>query len=193
MTALKDVAELSITLHCGGLFTGANARVIGADMYDFIMKADAQLQALTGQPLGRAYQEQLLPSGDVVLDSVPPIRALLAAERAGGKGLAMLLAIHDAHYLDGRRVCDEATLRSLAPAIGVPDDAFDSAWRATTEAVVQAHIAATRSFMARHGSRGFPTFVLECGGTSTVLDHQSHYGKPRAWRDHVLDAMKNGR
>lgn len=191
MTAILDLEALDLRLHCGGLFTGSNVRVIGREMYDFIMSADAQLQALTGQPLGRAYQQELLPSGDVLLDSSLPIRAMLVAERLEGKGLAMLLAIHHAHYLDGRRVCAADTLQALAESLGLPAEAFREGWLAIGDAGVAEHIAATRRLMTRFGTHSFPTFVLETPAATTVLDHQSYYGKPRDWRAMLAARLVN--
>jgi putative protein-disulfide isomerase len=191
VTAILDLEGLALRLHCGGLFTGSNVRIIGREMYDFIMSADAQLQALTGQPLGRAYQQELLPSGDVLLDSALPIRAMLVAEQQAGKGLALLLAIHHAHYLDGRRVCDADTLQALAEALGLPAEAFLAGWQAIGADGVAQHIAATRRLMARFGTHSFPTFVLETAAATTVLDHQSDYGKPEAWREMLAARLVN--
>ncbi|MCC6202721.1 MAG: DsbA family protein [Gammaproteobacteria bacterium] len=190
VTAILDVENLALQWHCGGLFSGSNVRVIGREMYDFIMSADAHLQALTGQPLGRAYQQELLPSGDVLLDSSVPIKAMLIAEQLAGQGLAMLLAIQHAHYLDGRRVCDAATLQSLATDLGLPREPFLEAWRATAAAAVEEHIAATRRLMAQYGTHSFPTFVLATPAATRVLDHQSYYGKPQAWRELVLQLIR---
>jgi putative protein-disulfide isomerase len=157
---------LKISLHGGGLWP--EPTVLPDHMRNYINEADGRLSQLSGQPLGRKYREELLFDPELVLDSNPTTRAVLAAEQLAGKGLAMLQAIQHAHYVDGRHVVREAVLTSLAAGLGLDASEFAAAFAA---ADADAHITETRTLMQRIGAQGFPTFVLEVDGKWFGVDH----------------------
>lgn len=66
----------------------------------------------------------MLQQNDVILDSLPPITAIITADELANKGLTMLKAIQTAHYIDGCRVSDEDTLLQLAQQIGLDKQLF---------------------------------------------------------------------
>ena len=122
LKASQKVSELDIQLHFGGLFSTPNNKVADAAMVRFIMSHHERITQLTGQTPGPAMSD-LLNSGDAVLDSTPPIHALLAAGLAGSNLLAYYQAIIKAHFMDGRRISETATLRKIASECGIDTDA----------------------------------------------------------------------
>jgi putative protein-disulfide isomerase len=123
----------------------------------------------------------LLRDVSAVFDSAPPIAAMLAAQRLGGRGLDMLARMQTAHYVEGRRIADRDVLVDLAQAIGLDGAAFAVALGEAEGGPLQAHIGATRALMARVGAQGFPSFVLEAEGRLAAVDTGHLMGQPAAF------------
>lgn len=164
--AAAQVPALTLALHGGGLWP--EPTVLPEETRQYIAQADQRLAQISGQPLGEKYRTQLLFDPDLVLDSEPTTKAVLAAETLIGAGLAMLSAIQHAHYVDGRHVVREDVLIELAAELGIDAKTFAAA---CDEADAQAHIAQSRRLMAQIGAQGFPTFVLEVAGRLYPVDH----------------------
>ncbi|MBF9233181.1 DsbA family protein [Microvirga alba] len=179
---LSTIPGLEIRLHGGGLW--AEPTHLPPPKRDMIRAADGRIAELSGQTFGSAYLDGLLPDEKTVFHSRPTIAAVLAAQSLDPtRALTMLGAIQHAHYVDGRRVVEDAVLTSLAAEIGFREDAFTEAFRAIP---VDAHIDETRGLMARLGLGGFPSLILEHEGNLYALPHQQFYGRPREF----LDALK---
>jgi len=179
--ASQKVPELDIQLHFGGLFSAPNNRVADAAMVRFIMTHHDRITQLTGQTPGPAMTE-LLNSGDAVLDSTPPIHAILAAEMAGGDMLTYYHEIIKAHFMDGRRVAEATTLREIAGECGIDTDAFQQAFDNLSDEDVAQHINDSRVLLQHIGGQGFPTFALEQDGQIQMLNHQAMYNNPEGWQ-----------
>lgn len=183
---LVRVARSMMTVqpHAGGMMTGAARRQISASWRQFVLPHDRRIAQVSGQPFGEAYTDGLLNDTTVMLDSGPPITAVLAAQALAGAdaGLDMLSRIQQAHYVQGRRIADRDTLSALAAAVGLDSDAFNTRFDELEGAATQAHIAESLSLLSRVGGGGFPTFVLEQGGKLTVLEMGAYLGQPEAWQ-----------
>ncbi len=164
--AAADVADLSVALHGGGLW--AEPTKLPDDMRNYISEADKRLAEISGQPLGDRYRNELLSDPDLILESAPTIKAVLAAETLAGRGLAMLKAIQHAHYVDGRHVVRTEVLNEIAVSVGLDETEFA---QRVASIDVDEHISQTRALMGRIGAQGFPTFVLEINGQWTGVDH----------------------
>ncbi len=171
-----------ITLHGGGMMTGARRQKITPEWRAYVGPHDRQITQVTGQVFGEAYLNGLLTNHDAWLDSEPPTAAVLAAEQVSGGGLAMLARLYEAHYLEGRRIADEAVLLELAREIHLDGAAFAESLRAFLGKAVQTHFAESREILSGAGGRGYPTFILERNGTFERLDHTPYLGQPDAWR-----------
>jgi putative protein-disulfide isomerase len=164
--AAAEVADLEVALHGGGLWP--EPTTLPDDMRNYISQADKRLAELSGQPMGERYRNELLFDPELILESAPTIRAVLAAESLAGKGLAMLQAIQHAHYVDGRHVVRPEVLTELAERVGLDSAEFADV---VAKVDVDAHIAQTRALMGRIGAQGFPTFVLEINGQWYGVEH----------------------
>jgi len=185
--AAREVAGLSIALHGGGMMVGNHRRTIDAQWRGHVIKHDARIAAMTGQPFGDAYINGLLLDTTAVMDSAPPTNAILAAQKLAGRGLDMLHLIQVAHYQLGQRVADVAVLEALAGQLGLQAEAFVPEMQAINETVLAAHIAESRELLAQVGGRGFPTFALQnSNGQLEVLDAGRYLGDVPAWQEMLL-------
>lgn len=188
--AARSVPGLAIAMHAGGMLSGANARRIDARWRDYVMPHDRRIAQVSGQPFGDAYFDGLLRDTTAMMDSIPPITAVLAAQQSSGRGLDLLHRLQRAHYVEGRRIADADTLQALAAEIGLDGDAFAATMRQLEGEPVARHIEESRRLLSAVGGHGFPTFALERPGQGwTVLDIGPYLGRPAAWRDHLASLL----
>jgi putative protein-disulfide isomerase len=187
--AAREVTGLDVALHAGGLMTGADRQPVTAGLRRYVMEHDQRIGALTGQPFGDAYLYGLLRDTGAMLDSEPPIGAILAADLLGGRGFDMLERIQKAHYVEGRRVADRGVLVGLAADIGLPEATFKPMLEKVAGPTVAKHIAASRHLLRRVGGQGFPTFVFDAGRGLLTLDAARHFGHVPAWQQTLAERM----
>ncbi|MHC8369722.1 DsbA family protein [Pseudomonas sp. MDT1-85] len=171
-------AVLPVIAHGGGMMTGANRQTVSPQLRNYVMPHDRRIAEYTGQPFGEAYFEGLLRDETAVFDSAPPIAAVLAAEQIAGRGLELLGRLQTAHYVEGRRIADNAVLLELATQIGLEPEAFQQAF---TDADTERHINDSRALLANVGGQGFPTFAMEQNGQFTLVDIGPWLGKPQVF------------
>ena len=177
--AARAVPGLTVAFHGGGMMTGSNRRQITPEWRGYVLPHDRRIEQLSGQPFGDAYVNGLLNDTTAMMDSAPPITAILAAEVLAGKGLDMLQRVQRAHYVDGLRIADLPVLLALAQELGLDGAAFQAAYARQAGAATQQHIDASRALLAQVGGQGFPTFVLDDGsGTLSVIDIGDYLGQP---------------
>ncbi|WP_428825299.1 DsbA family protein [Azonexus sp. IMCC34842] len=181
---------LAVQAHGGGMMTGANRQSVTPQLRAYVKQHDARIAQLTGQPFGPAYADGLLHASGVVLDSEPPTAAILAAEAIAGRGLDMLAQVQIAHYVEGRRIAEPATLTEVAAELGLNAQRFAAAFQQQSGANVQHHIEETRYLMAEVGARGFPCFVLETDGILQGIDIGSYLGQPQAFQDWLRSQVR---
>ena len=176
-------AVLPVQAHGGGMMAGRNRRRVDAQLRDYVMPHDHRIAQMTGQAFGEPYFNGLLRDTHAVFDSAPPTAAVLAVQALKGEaaGLDMLAAIQRAHYQQGRRISDMATLVELAHTLGIEPAAFTGEMQRVEQEELANHIEASRELLNYVGGRGFPTFVLQRGDTLEVLDTGRWLGKPEEW------------
>lgn len=180
--AARTVPGLTVAFHGGGMLAGPNRRTVTPQWRDYVMPHDHRIAELTGQPFGEPYFERLLRDTTAVMDSEPPITAVLAAEALGGRGLDMIHRVQRAHYEEGRRIADVPVLRELAAELGLSAAAFDVEYARQAGVLAQQHITASKQWLDRVGGRGFPTFALEdADGRIGTIDIGPWLGQPEPW------------
>ncbi|WP_265945845.1 DsbA family protein [Dechloromonas sp. A34] len=183
---------LAVQAHGGGMMAGRQRQTVSPQLRDYVMPHDRRIAELTGQPFGEAYFNGLLLDREAVLDSAPPIAAMLAAELLGGRGLDLLGRLQTAHYVEGRRIAETPALIELAGTIDLEPAAFATALEEMQGEVTLAHIEESRRLLAEAGGSGFPTFVLEQAGYHAVLDSSVYLGRPEAWQAFLEDSIRPG-
>lgn len=188
--AVRSITELAIATHAGGMLSGAHRRRIDAPWREYVIPHDRRIEQLSGQPFGSGYFDGLLRDSSAVLDSTPPITAVLAADAVAGRGLDLLHRIQQAHFVEGRRIADATVLQEIAVDIGLDASAFAEAFERLAGAATDRHIAESRSLLADIGGRGFPTFALQHGERWHVLDIGPYVGRPAEWKAHVAEQAR---
>jgi putative protein-disulfide isomerase len=187
--AARKMNGLDIALHAGGLMTGSDRQPVTEGLRRYVMEHDQRIGALTGQPFGDTYLNGLLRDTGAVLDSEPPIGAILAADLLGARGLDMLERIQKAHYVEGRRVAERGVLVGLAADIGLPEATFKPTLEKLAGPTTAKHIATSRDLLRRVGGQGFPTFVFDAGRGLLTLDAARHFGHVSAWQQTLAERM----
>ena len=173
-------SRLALRLHGGGLF--GEPRRVDAALAQHIVHSDERIAQLTRQPFGKAYKQGLLADDGIVLHSLPPIAAVLAAESLdAAQAYPMLVAIQNAHYQRGLRVVEPTVLTELAKAIGLNRAQFTQAFARADGHALYEHMQASRRLLGEAGGHGFPTLLLDIDGRRTLLPHHHHYGRPDAF------------
>lgn len=176
--------RLALRLHGGALF--AEPQELTPAMAEHIVRADERIEEISGQPFGDAYTEGLLAEQGTVLYSLPPIAAVLAAERLHpDAGYPMLAAIQHAHYQRGLRVAEADVLAELAEELGLDAAQFAEAFTLASGSETIEHVTASRRLLSEVGGQGFPTLVLEVQGLRQVLPVQQDYGRPEAFVERI--------
>ncbi|NUT61689.1 MULTISPECIES: DsbA family protein [unclassified Herbaspirillum] len=185
VAAAREV--LSVQAHGGGMMAGRNRRRVDAQLRDYVMPHDHRIAQMTGQAFGENYFDGLLRDTEAIFDSAPPIAAVLAvrALKDEAAGLDMLAAIQRAHYQQGRRISEVATLTELAQTLGIAPAAFIAELQRVEQEELANHIEASRELLNHVGGRGFPTFVLQRGNTLEVLDTGRWLGQPEQWKAYL--------
>lgn len=191
--ALLDAAkaQLSIQVHGGGLLVGERRRTVSADFRTFILTHVERIQQTSGQTFTPAFTDGLLCDTSLVLDSVPPIAAILAVQTLGGDAVQMLHDMQIAYYQQGKHLSDIAHLSSIAAQQNIDKTQFETAFEAAL-LQVDAHISSSRKLLAQVGSQSFPTFVLETqSGDLVKLEHQSYYGRVADWQTYLQERLQS--
>lgn len=183
---------LPLRWHAGGMMAGPRRQPVSEALRAYVLPHDRRIAQLTGQPFGEAYAEGLLRDTTAVLDSEPPIAAMLAAEAVAGRGLDLLARMQAAHYVEGRRIADRPVLEDLAAAIGLDRAGFAQALGEAEGEAVQGHILQTRALMQRLGLGGFPSFVLEREGRWSPVEVGPFLGQPAQWADWLRLQLPQG-
>lgn len=188
--AAQIIPGLTIALHAGGMLTGNSRRQISEAWRNYVIPHDQRIAELTGQTFGADYFDGLLKDSTAVMDSEPPITAILAAERLAGRGLDMLHLIQQAHYQQGRRIADLPVLVILAEELGLEPKAFITEMHLDNGAPTAQHMAESRALLTKIGGEGFPTFALQ---EVTRRWHQipvgGYLGNVEAWKTLLSKAV----
>ncbi|MFM5183113.1 Protein-disulfide isomerase [Aeromonas veronii] len=187
LQAAATIAGLKIELHAGGLWLGSRRQPMGEALRDYVRPHDQRIEALTGQHFGERYFNELLLREGCLLDSEPPIRAVLAVTALGGNGLAMLHRIQQSHYRDGIWIGEPAFLATLAAEQGIAAEAFQQSY---LQAPLLQHLADSQGWMKRLGGQGYPTLGIERRGKLERIEVNQYLGEPELLIPRLLRAIE---
>lgn len=187
LEAAAGIPGLNIALHAGGLWLGERRQPMGSALRDYVRPHDERIQALTGQPFGARYFDELLLSEGLLLDSEPPIRAILAVSALGGNGLTLLHRIQQTHYRDGLWVGSLNQLSELAAEQGIEPEAFDQTYQQMN---LSEHLTQSQGWLRRLGGQGYPTLGLMWGERLIPLPIASFLGDPAAFVGYLVEQFR---
>lgn len=182
ISAAAEMPQLKIQLHSGGLWINEYRRPLSKALRDYVKPLDERIYALTGQPFGERYFNELLLDSSRVLDSEPLIHAMLAVKKAGGNELTMMERIQQTHYRDGIWTGSVSVLAQLAAEQDINAEQFI---RAKEQVNVSAHINATHKLMEQLGLAGYPNLALQQGDKWQSISLSQFFGKPSEFKKHL--------
>ena len=178
ITAAGQIDQIDIQVHGIGMLSGENSKIVSPEWRDFVRPHEERITAYSHQVFAEAYVKGVLESQDVLLDSSPPIGAMLTAEKLDGRGLEMLKRLQRAYYIEGRPIATPQTIAEVAEEQGYDTQKFMSAFEELSQTVLGEHLEQSRTLMERLSARGVPAFFLEVDGEYELF-HFGHYlGKP---------------
>jgi len=183
---LAERNDIKLELHPGGLF---NHRTIDQASRRHFLDSDQRIHALSGVIFGDAYLAKMRKTDTVILDSMLPIRAILAAGQCGKSGLEMLKRIQITHYQQGKTAHVPAVLAELAQAMGIEADVWHATFKATNE---QDAISESTQQMIQYQLQGYPSMMVEKQGIRQSVPVQSFFGKLDAWDGFLNRLSENG-
>ncbi|MGQ7951286.1 DsbA family protein, partial [Providencia huashanensis] len=156
------------------------------DFRQYIMQSDKRIAAMTGQVFGDDYIK-MLHEPNLVMDSLPPQTAILAATKQG-KGFEMLKTIQKAHYISGRHINDTAVLAELAQKLSLNAKQYTSDYTQCEQYETAKHIQNSKALLAQSGASGFPTLLIQQQGKWLRVPLQNYLGSPDKWQQ-FLDSL----
>ncbi|MEQ8472790.1 MAG: DsbA family protein [Marinoscillum sp.] len=148
--------ELDFRAVPGGMITGARVAPYHT-MNDYIQNAKERLESHTGTKFGKDYLNKITPS-DILMDSVPPSKALVTLESFGVDTIDAAHILQQAHFVKGKDYNDLNTYVELATTFHIEKGAFVSKYDS-----VEMDLAVKEAFnwVQRAGVNGFPTVILK--------------------------------
>ncbi|WJV64240.1 DsbA family protein [Pectobacteriaceae bacterium C52] len=191
--AARKIEGLPIILHAGGMMTGPGRRRITAEWRDYIQPHDRRIAQISGQPFGDGYFNGLLWDITAILDSEPPITAILAAETLGKRGTDLLERLQNAHYVEGLRISDLPVLIKMAAEIDLDVTSFEAAYARWCGLPTRKHIEESRLWLTQSGGAGFPTLVFAVDDIYTTINIASWLGRPEQWHDYLTKLVADNK
>jgi len=144
-----------------------------------VLKADAQIQALTGQEFSEAYRENVVLSDTEVLASHYTAQAAaLVHDQGVEKEFSVRRRLEIARYIEGVSAANRDAVISALVEEGVEQE---QAEKIGSPALIEKATRTTReasNLMEKVGAFGVPTVLKVVGDNITVVDHAMYYAAP---------------
>ncbi|MDK9739449.1 DsbA family protein [Vibrio sp. D404a] len=174
---------IEIVLHPGGLF---ERQYMQDDLRAKVLSYDANIEKMTGQKFGVGYKDRIKGKEKITLDSFITAQAVMVAEKLEFKGLAILEAIQNTHYVKGVHVSQPSSLSILAIELGLDGDKWQEAI-SSEENNAKKIVQTSQHTIGHWGIRGFPTLVLEKETGLVRLPHDQFYGNVDGWSKYLSE------
>ncbi|MEQ5634767.1 DsbA family protein [Providencia manganoxydans] len=168
------------------MLAGASRLHMDNQFREHIKQSDKRIAAMTGQVFGKQYLN-MLDEPDLVLDSAPPLQAILAAAQQH-KALTMLKAVQHAHYVSGRHISEPNTLLEIAHEIDLDIEQYQRDYLQQGGDNLEQHIHYSRQLLAQSGSSGFPTLLIQQQGKWLRVPLQNYLSDVEQWQQ-FLDSI----
>ncbi|REG48993.1 putative protein-disulfide isomerase [Paraburkholderia sp. BL6669N2] len=189
----QEIPDLKIQPHGVGLLSGDKVQMMSPEWVEFVRPHESRIRALSKQEFGDAYVHGVQEHQDVLLDSSPPIAAMLAADEIDGRGIAMLKKLQFAYYQDGRAIADRAVIGDIAVELGYERGAFLSRLETILTNDVAEHIARGNDMLKALNMRGFPAFALELNGELHNMPLGRYFARPALFKKEIQEMLDSQR
>ncbi|SFH61945.1 putative protein-disulfide isomerase [Collimonas sp. OK307] len=185
ISAAQNISDLKIKAHGVGMLSGDKAKIMSAEWRDFVRPHEELIHLYSRQEFGDAYVNGVQQREDVVLDSSPPIAAMLLAEQISGRGIDMLKRLQTAYYKDGRAIADKSVIGEIAAELGFDEKSFVVHLDDLVRNQIAGHIADSNELLKTLGARGFPAFAMEIDGALHVLPLGGYLARPSLFKTDI--------
>ena len=186
MRAAEKIRDIEIVLHGGGLYPLPEPypNPSGGGVANFLAESkqrNPQIARDTGMPISDRFESAFKAmTKATAIDSRPAIAAVLAADKLQGDGLGMLRELQRSFFARAEPILDKSGVSAIAPRLGLRKEAFEKQYDAVISGKVERHIRETRNLLEKVGASGYPTLVLEEGG-SFKLVKLTRFDNPKGW------------
>ncbi|CAL8475563.1 DsbA family protein [Caballeronia sp. S22] len=193
MSFAQEIPDLKIRPHGVGLLSGEKVQMISPQWVEFVRPHELRIRALSKQEFGDAYVHGVQEHQSVLLDSSPPIAAMLAADEIDGRGIAMLKKLQYAYYQDGRAIADRVIIGDIAEELGYERGAFLNRLETILTDEVAKHIAQSNDMLKALNMRGFPAFTLEINGELHNMPMGRYFARPALFKKEIQEMIESQR
>lgn len=159
--------QFSLQILPGGMWIDDEVRYSTPELASYIAGHNRQIEQVSGKRFGANFEQRLLQTPPLRLDSFPASKALVIAQQLQPESaLDYLRLIQQAFFVEGRDPNDGAMYVEAAKQVGIATADFSKSW------VDPQSTAATRAAFAKAASFGalsFPTIAAEINGQNVVL------------------------
>ena len=185
ISAAQQIPDLKIKAHGVGMLSGDKAKMMSAAWRDFVRPHEERIHLYSKQEFGDAYVNGVQQREDVLLDSSPPIAAILLAEQMSGRGIDMLKRLQTAYYQEGRAIADKSVIGEIAAELGFDGESFVAQLDGLIRDKMTEHIAVSNELLKSLSARGFPAFAVEIGGKLHDLPLGRYLARPALFKSDI--------
>jgi putative protein-disulfide isomerase len=189
VSVAQEIPNLKIQAHGVGLLSGEKVQRMSPEWVEFVRPHEARIRAFSKQQFGDAYVHGVQEHQDVLLDSSPPIAAMLVAEDVDGQGVVMIKRLQHAYYQEGRAIADRVVIGDIAEELGYERDAFLTRLETILINDVDEHIAHSNDMLKALNMRGFPAFALEIDGEFHNMPLGRYFARPSLFKQELQEIL----
>jgi putative protein-disulfide isomerase len=190
ISAAQKISDLKIKAHGVGMLSGDKAKMMSAEWRDFVRPHEERIHVYSKQEFGDAYVNGVQQREDILLDSTPPIAAMLLAEQISGRGIDMLKRLQTAYYQEGRAIADKSVIGEVASELDFDGASFVAQLDGLIQDQVDGHIAASSELLKALSARGVPAFAIEIDGKLRSLPLGRYLARPAIFKADIEELLQ---
>jgi putative protein-disulfide isomerase len=190
ITAAMSIPNLHVLPHGVGMLSGEKRQQMNAGWRDFVRPHEERITFYSKQVFAEPYVKGVLENTDILLDSSPPIAAMMVAERLDARGAQMLKCLQMAYYQHGRPIADIDTIADIAMSLGYEKQRFIDHLQDSLIADVDDHIRQSTLLLERLTAKGFPAFALEVEGQLQPLPLGHYLSRPARFKTDIEQMLE---
>lgn len=151
----------------GGMWVGDDAKKMDTHLGEYIKTNNDRIETLTGVYFGKAFNKNVLESGNRVLDSFPGSKAMVLIQKLNSDiAFDFLKKIQEAFYVNGEDMNDITVYTKIAESFGISKEDFEK--RFLSEELSEETFEYFKKGQ-KLGVHSFPTVILEKGNKRTII------------------------
>lgn len=161
----KDHYDFSILP--GGMWTGNDVKKMNEKLGSYIKGHNVKVEELTGKKFGVGFNENILGSRDVILDSLPGAKALVAIQRVKPEIVfPFLRKVQEAFFVDGQDPNRLEVYFKIAEEFQIKKEVFAQEFQSE---IVATETEKVFAMVASMGAISFPTVIEVMEGKGKIL------------------------